>query len=75
MRVYLLKKVENIVVKGEIARFEQYFLLSQCIQKLSAAEASESAYIWERVKPFPHTTNLLQMTEKYLGKDVEIFLK
>ena len=50
MRVLLLKRVENIVVKGEIARFGQFFLLSQCYQKSSAAEASESIYMWERVK-------------------------
>ena len=43
-----MKKVENIVSKGEIARFEQ-FLLSQCFQKSSAAKASESIYIRERV--------------------------
>ena len=29
----LLLKVENIVAKGEIARFEQFLLLSQCFQK------------------------------------------
>ena len=34
-------KVENIVTKGEIARFK----------KLSAAEASESVYMSKRVKP------------------------
>ena len=28
----LLKKVENIVAKGEIARFEQFLLLSQCFK-------------------------------------------
>ena len=45
-----MKKVENIVAKGEIACFEQFFLLSQCFQKLSAAEVSKSLYMWERVK-------------------------
>ena len=29
----LLQKVENIVAKGEIARFEQFLLLSLCFQK------------------------------------------
>ena len=28
-----MKKVENIVAKGEIARFEQFLLLSLCFQK------------------------------------------
>ena len=46
----LLKIVENIAAKGEIASFEQFLLLPQCSQKSSAAEASESIYIWERVK-------------------------
>ena len=37
-------KVENIVAKGEIARCHYVF------KKLSAAEASESIYMRERVK-------------------------
>ena len=40
MKTYLLKIVENIVSKGEIACFEQFRLLSQCFQKSSAADAS-----------------------------------
>ena len=37
--------MENIVSKGEIARFEQFLLLSLYVfKKLSAAEASKSAY-------------------------------
>ena len=38
--------MENIVAKGEIARFELLVF-----KKLSAAEASESIYMRERVKP------------------------
>ena len=45
-------KVENIVSKGEIARFEQFLLLPLCFQKPSAAEASESVYMRERVNPY-----------------------
>ena len=45
MRIYLLKRVENIVTKGEIACFEQFLLLSQSFQKSSAAEASQNVYI------------------------------
>ena len=37
------------MAKGEIARFEKNLLLSQCFQKSSAAEVSESFYMWERV--------------------------
>ena len=44
-----MHRVEHIVRKGEIARFEQFQLWSQCFQKPSAAEASESVCIWERV--------------------------
>ena len=40
------------MAKEEIARFEQFLLLFQCFQKSSAAEASESVYLWERVKVF-----------------------
>ena len=36
-----------MVTKGEIARFEQFFLLAPCFQK---AEASESVYMRERVQ-------------------------
>ena len=43
-------KVENMVSKGEIACFEQFLLLSLCFKKPSAAEASESFYMRERVK-------------------------
>ena len=58
MKVILLKEVENIVAKGEIARFEQLVLLSQCFQKSSAAEASESVSVRRKVNLFPHTTKL-----------------
>ena len=37
----LLNKVKNIVAKGEIARFEQFLILSKCFQKSSAASASK----------------------------------
>ena len=52
MKVYLLNRVENIVAKGDIAYFEQCFLLQQFFQKSSAAEASEIIYMLERVKFF-----------------------
>ena len=50
MLIKLSNSVENILAKGEIARFEQFLFLSQCFRKLSAAEVSESVYMWERVK-------------------------
>ena len=37
------------MAKGEIARFEQFLLLSLCFKKPSAAVASESVYMRKRV--------------------------
>ena len=37
------------MAKEENARYEHFLLLSQCLQKLSVAEASESVYMRERV--------------------------
>ena len=34
------------MAEGEIARFDQILFLSQCFQKSSAAEASESVCMW-----------------------------
>ena len=53
-----LKLIENIVAKGEIARSEQFLLLSQCFQKPFAAEASESVCMWEKV-------NIILNSNKY----------
>ena len=50
----LMNKVVNIVEKGIIARFEHFLHLPQCFHKASAAEASESVYMRERVKVKPH---------------------
>ena len=44
------KKVENIVSKRGNACFEQFLLLSQCFQKLYAADASKCVFRWERVE-------------------------
>ena len=46
----LWPKVENIVTKGEIARFKQFHLLSLCFQ--NAVCCRESVYMRERVKEF-----------------------
>ena len=48
-------KVENIVAKGEIARHYVF-------KKQSAAEASESVYMRERVKQFATIFQLYQFT-------------
>ena len=49
MKVQSLNRVENIVTKGETARYEQFLLFSHVFKKSSAAEASESVYMRESV--------------------------
>ena len=46
----LSKWVENTVGKGEIARYEQFLLFSQCFQKACFPGASKGVIVWERVK-------------------------
>ena len=61
MRVKSSNQVEKIIAKEEITHYEQFLLLPQCFQMLSAAEASESAYMQKRVilsKQGPFTTNM-----------------
>ena len=41
MEIQLSDWVENIVAKGEIARYKQFLLFPQCFQKLSVADASK----------------------------------
>ena len=41
MGIQLSDRVENIVGKGEIARYEQVLLFPQCFQKLSVVDASK----------------------------------
>ena len=46
----LSKWVENIVGKGEIARYEQFLLFPQCFQKACFPRASKGVIVWEWVK-------------------------
>ena len=41
MGIELSGWVENIVGKGEIARYEQFLLFPQCFQKLSVVDVSK----------------------------------
>ena len=50
----LSKQVENIVVKGEIARYEQFFLFPQCFQKAFFPGASKGVIVLEWVNPICH---------------------
>ena len=46
----LSKWVENTVGKGEIARYEQFLLFTQCFQKARFPGASKGIIVWEWVK-------------------------
>ena len=41
MGIQLSNWVENIVGKGEIARYDQFLLFPQCFQKLSVVDSSK----------------------------------
>ena len=60
------------MAKGEIACFEQFLLLSLYFQELSAAEASESVFMRERVKArlfrfYFHITINRMLVDEYLN--------
>ena len=46
----LSKRVENSVGKGEIPRYEQFFLFPQGFQKTCFPGASKGVIVWEWVK-------------------------
>ena len=45
-----MKRVENTVGKGEIARHEQFLLFPQCFQKTYATDTLKPGLVWERVE-------------------------
>ena len=45
------KWAENTLGKGEIARYEEFLLFPQCIQKTSTADTYKPGLVWERVNP------------------------
>ena len=50
MNEVVITKLEKIVTKGDISRYEHFLLLPQCFQRPFAAGASESVlYMLERV--------------------------
>ena len=55
--------VENIVGKGEIARYEQFLVFPQYFQSLSVVDASKWVYVEERV--------ILSMTDSLYIKEKE----
>ena len=46
----LSKWIENTVGKGDIARYEQFLLFSQCFSKACFPGASKGVIVWELVK-------------------------
>ena len=50
MIISVFDRVENIVEKGEIARYEQFLLFPQCFQKACFPGASKSVIVWEWVE-------------------------
>ena len=65
-----LKRVENTVGKGEIARDEQFLLFPQCFQKACFPGASKGVIVWEWVRrenlcsnDTLGTRNILQTTD------------
>ena len=49
-----IKRVENTAGKGEIARYEQFLLFTQCFQKTCFPGGSKAVIVWEWVNPFPN---------------------
>ena len=49
-----LKRVENIVGKGEIAGYKQFLPFPQCFQKACFPGVSKGDIVLEWVKPLPH---------------------
>ena len=66
----LWQKVENIVAKGEIARFVQFLFCHYVFKKLSAAQATESVYMRERVNPYPHTDTFWRLCSRQLFENI-----
>ena len=58
-----LKRVENTVGKGEIARYEQFLLFPQCFQKACFPGASKGVIVWEWVKRVCSTSLLKTLWE------------
>ena len=52
------KRVENPVGKGEIARYEQFLLFSQCFQKTFNPDTEKARLVWESVNRLCEKTKL-----------------
>ena len=65
----LSKRAENNVVKGEIARNEQFLLFPQCFQKACFSGTSKGVIVWEWVTSLPNDTILDQSCLKDFADD------
>ena len=72
MEIYLLNRVENMVTKGEIARFEQFLFLT-VFKSCLLQRPQESVYMWKRVKP--GTVYILSLLEQIFQICEQIFSK
>ena len=65
----LSKQVENTVGKGEIARYEQFHLFSQCFQKAYFPGMSKGVTVWEWVNSLPKDKIMAQPKLKAFADD------
>ena len=61
MIISVFDRAENIVGKGEIARYEQFLLFPQCFQKASFPEASKGVIVWEWLSILYHMILSMQI--------------
>ena len=76
MTMYLLKRVENIVVKGEIAHPDHISLLSNYVHSSSAADATHVPASMTRImsiqaKPQQYSFRLCNPREDFIGLDIQ----
>ena len=69
------KQVENTVGKGEIARYEQFFLFPQCFQKACFPWASKGVIVWEWVYSFPNDKFQTLLNSKSLQTTISNLMK
>ena len=67
------KRVDNTVRKGEIARYEQFFSLPQCFQKIFTADTLKPGLVSERVKYMYNWNNQI-CKRNCSGKRIKCFL-
>ena len=64
----LFKRVENTVGKGEIARYEQFFLFPQCFQQNYTAATQKRACLGKGLILYQTNPSKCVFEEKFFGK-------